>query len=175
MKIRLNEIPEDGRSYIINRKTGELNEVLRDLIQNNPYEVDLYIRPLNSKDYTVTGTIQTKTPAECSLCAEDFDLEINKKVNEILIPNQLDDRTGKYAKTSVVTDSELSIAVTEYEKMEFELGEYLHEAVALEVPFNPCCTTCRCTRKDKVFVYDEKMGEETKPSPFQALKGLKLN
>jgi uncharacterized protein len=59
--------------------------------------------------------------------------------------------------------------------MQFDLGEFLHEAVALEIPFNPCCASCAATKKDKVFVYDEKMGEETKPSPFQALKGLKLN
>src|SRR5438128_2099028 len=103
MKIRLNEIPEDGRSYIINRKTGELNEVLQDLIQSRPYDVDFYIRPLNSKDYTLAGTIKTNTPAQCSLCAEDFELPISKKLNEILIPNQSDDRTGKYAKTQVVT------------------------------------------------------------------------
>ena len=175
MNIRLNEIPEDGRSYIINRKTGELNEVLQDLIQNNPYEVDLYIRRLNSKDYTVTGTVHTQTPAQCSLCAEDFELNVKKKLNEILIPNYEDDRTGKYAKTSVVTDSELSVSVTEYDKLQFDLGEFLHESIALEIPFNPCCSACAATKKDKVFVYDEKMSEEKKPNPFQALKGLKLN
>ena len=175
MKIRLNEIPEDGRNYIFNRKTGELNTALEDLIQNNSYEVNIDIRPLNSKDYTLTGIVVTKTPAQCSLCAEDFELDLKKKLHEILIPNQEDDRTGKYAKTAIVTDSELNFSVTEYNKLEFDLGEFLHEAIALEIPFNPCCTACTATKKDKVFVYDEKMSEETKPNPFQALKGLKLN
>lgn len=174
MKIRLNEIPEDGRSYIFNRNTGELNLALEDLIQNNPYDIDLFIQPMNSKDFNVTGKLFTHTPAQCSRCAEDFKLAVEKRINEILIPQQEDDRTGKYAKTSGAVD-ESSISVTEYDKLQFDLGEFLHEAVALEVPFNPKCDKCAKNKSEQPFVYDEKMGEETKPNPFQALKGLKLN
>ncbi len=179
MKIRLNEIPEIGRNYIFNRQTAELNTVLEDLIKNNSYDVNFDIKPLNSKDFTVTGTILTQTHEQCSRCAEDFDLLIDKKIREILIPNQEDDRTGKYAKSSttlVTADSEeTNMSVTEYSKSEFDLGEFLHEAIALEVPFNPFCTSCKKLRNDQPFVYDEKMGEEEKPNPFKALKGIKLN
>ena len=34
MKIKLNEIPENGRDYKINRKSAELNEDLKDLIND---------------------------------------------------------------------------------------------------------------------------------------------
>ena len=179
MKIRLNEIPEDGRNYIFNRQTAELNSVLQDLIKSNFYDVNLDIKPLNSKDFTVTGSILTKTAEQCSKCAEDFDLVIDKKVREILIPNQDDDRTGKYAKTSstlVTADSnETNMSVTEYSKLQFDLGEFIHEAIALEVPFNPHCPACQKLKNDKPFIYDENMGEEIKPNPFQTLKGIKLN
>ena len=179
MKIRLNEIPEEGRNYIFNRKTSELNTALQDLINTNPYDVNLDIRPLNPKDFTVTGTVTTKSEQQCSRCAEDFDFIIDKKIREILIPAHEEGRTGKYAKTSstlVTADSnETSVSVTEYSNLQFDLGEFMHEMVALEVPFNPFCTKCIKLKNEKPFVYDEKMSEETKPNPFQALKGLKLN
>lgn len=178
MKIRLNEIPEEGRNYIFNRQTAELNSVLQDLINNNSYAVNLNIKPLNTKDFTIWGSVSTKTKEQCSRCAEDFDFTIEKKVHEILIPGQEEDRTGKYAKTSstlTTADSdETNVSVSEYSKQQFDLGEFIHEAVALEVPFNPHCTSC-LKQDDEAFIYDEKMGEETKPNPFQALKGIKLN
>ena len=179
MKIRLNEIPVDGRNYIFNRQTAELNSVLQDLISNNSYDVNLNIKPLNTKDFTVLGSVSTKTKEQCSRCAEDFDFTIDKKVHEILIPGQEEDRTGKYAKTSstlsTADSAETSVSVTEYTKQQFDLGEFIHEAVALEVPFNPYCVSCKKLQTDEAFIYDEKMGEETKPNPFQALKGIKLN
>jgi uncharacterized protein len=176
MKIRLNEIPEEGRSYDFNRNTSELNEVLRDLIEANAYDVSLYIKPLNSKDFAVNGQVKTHTHEQCSRCGEDFNLPITKKIKEILIPSQEQDRTSKYAKsTTLYSEGEDEVSVSEYTKLQFDLGEFLHEAIALEVPFTPHCSNCSNIESEKTFSYDEKMGEETKPNPFQALKGIKLN
>ena len=179
MKIRLNEIPEEGRNYTFTQQTAELNGVLQDLIKNNHYSINLDIKPLNTKDFTIIGSVSTKTPEQCSRCAEDFDFIVDKNIHEILIPNQETDRTGKYAKTSstlVTTDSnETNISVTEYSKQQFDLGEFLHEAIALEIPFNPYCSICENQNNAKPYIYDEKMSEDVKPNPFQALKGIKLN
>lgn len=179
MKIKLNEIPEEGRTYTFNRQTAELNPVLQDILGNNEYDISLDIRPLNTKDFTILGRVSAQTHEQCSRCAEEFELPIQKKIHEILIPSQQEDRTGKYAKTSPhivnASDDEQQIGVTEYSKQQFDLGEFVHESIALEVPFNPHCPTCQKQGDDKAFVYDEKMGDETKPKPFDALKGLKLN
>lgn len=184
MKIRLSDIPEDGRQYILNRNTAELNEVLKDLIQNQSYQVDLFIRPLNSKDFEITGTVKAQAPELCSRCAEDFLLPIDKTIKEILIPSQQDDRTGKYAKSTTPISEDLdSVSVSTYKNNQFELGEFIHEAVALEVPFNPAppcnangdCSLCLKSSFKKPFIYDEKMSEEVKENPFNALKTLKLN
>ncbi|MGZ3725099.1 MAG: YceD family protein [Pseudobdellovibrio sp.] len=174
MKIKLNEISENGETYTFNRNTGELNEDLKDLIHANAYDVNLYIKPLNSRDFTVNGSLKTFTEEQCSRCAEDFKFNITKKINEILIPAQEQERTSKYAKSSVNTEGE-EISVSEYSKQVFEVGEFLHEAIALEVSFAPLCESCAKPENDKAFIYDEKMGEDVKPNPFQALKGLKLN
>ncbi len=176
MKIRLNEIPEDGREYILNRKTAELNTSLQDLIQNAPYDVELKIRPINTKDFEMFGTVQTQTPQQCSTCGEDFQFPVRRRINEILIPQPEEDRTGKYAKSSIpISETEGSLTVTNYKNSQLDLGEFIHEAVALEIPFNPRCETCLKKANDAPFIYDEKMSEEEKPNPFKSLKDLKLN
>jgi uncharacterized protein len=175
MKIRLNEVPEEGQNYDYNRNTAELNEVLKDLIQNNDYQVHAFLKPLNAKDFTLTGNVTTKRREQCSRCAEDFDQKIERKLNEILIPHQEQDRTGKYSKSSVKIGDEEDVSVTEYNKQQFDIGEFIHEAIALEIPYVVYCETCQKAGSEAAFNYDEKMSEDTKPNPFQALKGLKLN
>jgi uncharacterized protein len=175
MKIRLNEIPEEGRKYHFNRESNDLNPILSDLIRENPYEIDISIRPLNSRDFVLTGQLRTQTPEQCSRCGEDFNLHIDKKLNEILIPSHETDRISKSTKSGSVSENSDEVAVTEYKNHNFDLGEYLHEAVALEVPFTPYCVECSKTDASKRFNYDENMGDEIKANPFKALKGIKLN
>lgn len=177
MKIKLNEIPTDGRDYILNRSTAELNSSLQDLVSSNDYEISLNIRPLNSKDFTVLGSIITKSEEQCSRCGDDFQLPISKKVNEILIPApENDDRTGRYARSNMNLDEEDEnpVSVTEYDRQQFDLGEFMHECIALEIPYTAYCSNCK-TKSEKPYEYDEKMGEDVKPNPFQALKGIKIN
>lgn len=188
MKIRLHEIPSEGRNYIINRQTAELNAVLKDLIQDLPYELNVHIQPINSKDYQMTGTIKTKTPEQCSRCGEDFTFAVDKKIREILIQQPADDRTGRYKQHILNTDSpeaedESALSVSHYKDNQFDLGEYIHEAIALEVPFNPApaclengdCSVCLKKISTKPLVYDENIGEVIKQNPFEALKSIKLN
>ena len=183
MKIKLNEIPEEGLSYEFNRKTAELNLALQDLIGAADYQIQFDIKPLNTKDFTLTGTIVTKTNENCSRCGDLFQFPINKKISEILIPKQMDDRTGKYAKTTVaISEKDLETAVLEYENSQFDLGDYLHEAIAIDVPFNPMpklkangdCTLCDKPKNPGPVIYDEKLSVE-KINPFQSLKNIKLN
>lgn len=175
MKIRLNEISENGSDYSFDQKTSELNLILKDIIKSEPYSVLVHIQPINSKDYQVSGMIKAQAPEICSLCADDFNLPINKQINEILIPEPDFDRTGRYAKTPLTQLSEEVLNVSHYKGNQFDLGEFIHEAVALEIPFNPRCQACLKKQEDAPFVYDEKMGEDLKPKPFEGLKGLKLN
>lgn len=183
MKIKLSEIPEDGRSYEFNRKTAELNPILKDLIGDDAYDIQFFIKPLNSKDFSLSGTITTRTGEICSRCGDDFKFPVAKKINEILIPKPEMDRTGKYIKSSVaITDTDDNIAVLEYLNNQFDLGDYLHEAIAIDVPFNPMpktkpngdCLLCDKPSSHSPIIYDENLSVEKK-NPFASLKNIKLN
>lgn len=182
--IKLTEIPEEGMSFSWNRRTGEATKALVDLIQDSDFNAEFFIKPLNQHDYSLTGNIKTELADVCSRCGVDFKVKINTRFNEILIPKQSEDRTGKYSKVNHISEKELDgPEVCEYINNLFDMGEYLHEAVALAAPFNPVAPideegnhkTCNNPEKDQVVIYDEVMPHEDKKNPFAALKNLKLN
>lgn len=184
MKINLTEIPEEGRSYKWNTQTGELNSVLNDLIGKTPYESEFFIKPLNSRDFEVVGTIATKLPEQCSRCGIDIAFPVNKKFREFLIPKQDQPRGSKYSKVNHVSDlPEDGPDVSEYEGNLFDMGEYLHEVVALAAPFNAAgpedengdCSICKIPVRGQSFSYDEEMPSEKPQNPFAVLKNIKIN
>lgn len=183
MKIKLHEIPEEGREYTYNRNTGELNAALADLIEDAPYEAKIFIRPLNTKNYDVAGYIKSQTTELCSQCGESFKYKAEAKVHEILIPGAEEIKNSQFAKSNHVSElNEDGPGVSEYFGDQFDMGEFLHEAIAFSIPFNPrheandpTCKTSFKSAEGDAFIYDEKMGEEKKNNAFNVLKGLKLN
>jgi uncharacterized protein len=184
MKINLAGIPEDGVTYVWTRQTGEVNAVLADLIEKEAYTAEFTIRPLNSKDFDMTGKISTKMPCQCSRCGNDMKLPMNEKFHEILIPKQDQPRNSKYAKVNHLSDIPAGeMDFCEYEDLQFDIGEYLHEVIALATPFNPVCPkedNPDCSiytnpEPEHGFIYNEEMPAEKPESPFAALKNLKLN
>ena len=184
MRIKLSEIPEEGRSYVWTTQTGELKNNLEDLIKGQKYQVDFYIRPINSKDFELTGKIATQTPELCSRCGFDIIVPLKSSFHEILIPPQPEDRIGKYAKVNHISESTGDgPSSTEYsENHNFDMAEYLHEVVAIALPFNPAppkdatgsCSDCGKDIKDEPFSYTEDFDAVVKPNPFDVLKNIKL-
>ncbi len=185
MKINLTEIPEGGRAYHWNSQTGELNSALLDLIGKTLHEAEFFIKPLStSKDFELVGTIKTKLPETCARCGNEIPFAIDEKFHEILIPKQDQPRGSKYSKVNHVSDlPEGGPETVEYEGNLFDIGEYLHEMVALAAPFNAVppeddkgdCSICKIPVRGQTFSYDEKMPEEKPQNPFAALKNIKLN
>lgn len=185
MKIKLNEIPEDGRNYEFTRESGELNLILSDLIGDESFKIDFFIKPLNTKDFILTGQIRTRTEESCSRCGDSFKFPLSKKIKEILIPKQELDRTGKYIKSSVaVSESDDNdAAVVEYENNQFNVGDFLHETIAIDIPLAPMpetkangdCVLCDKPANKSPLIYDENLSAEKKQNPFDSLKNIKLN
>lgn len=183
MKINLNEIPSDGKTWSISSKKEELSNILKDLIGENSYQASFTITPLpTSGAYELRGHIKTQTPEQCSRCGIDFNFKLDHKFNYILMPEIDYPRDGKYSKPNHYTDlHEETTETAEYQGHHFEVGEFFHELVAINEPAIPApaadenedCTVCKISLKNRSFGYDE--GEMPKSNTFGALKGIKLN
>ena len=189
MKIKLNEIPENGRNYHLTQATGELKDSLNDLVADRDYDVQFSITPLNSKDYELRGQVTATTEELCSLCGDTFKFKINTKIHEILIEAPEINKAGeKQSRSNHFSElNESGPSVIEYADDVFEFGAFSHEIIALAIPFNPKpeltasgdCKVCLKTNMSQGFKYDEDMGifekAKEKENPFNILKGLKIN
>jgi uncharacterized protein len=183
MLINLLEIPPEGKLFICNQKTGDLNSDLQDLIGKTPYQTEFTIRPLQTGTFELTGFFKTSLNEDCSRCGIDFELDVDQKIKELLIPEQVLDRTGKFAKANHVSDMHNEgPSVYEYQGHHFNAGEYFHEVVALAEPYTPApacdqsgnCSLCNKPVSGEKFSYEDP-GFEEPVTPFASLKDIKLN
>lgn len=183
MRINLTEIPEDGRSWEITQKGGELNEALSDLTgPKSQYHAEFTIRPLQSGTFDLTGTIKTTLPELCSRCGDRFQWAVSEKFHELLLPAIAQPRNSSYTKPNHISDlASDELSTFEYHGNLFDVGEYLHEVVAISLPKVPAppkddkgrCAECKIPVGNQLFTYDEQMEEVT--NPFGILESLKKN
>lgn len=184
MKINLGEIPEQGLEFKFDRSEKALTPCLDDLIKGNDYKTEFLLRPLNSRDFELKGWIKTFTPETCSRCGVDFQHKVDAKFHEFLLPKMEQPRNSRYSHVNHVSDSSLDgPEMTEYEGNTFDLGEYLHEVIALAAPFNVAhpqdgsveCKIYENPEATRGFSVNKDIPLEKPESPFAALKNLKLN
>lgn len=185
MIINLQEIPPEGKEYVCNQNTQELNTSLKDLIGNAPHAAHFTIRPTSPGTYELVGVIKTQLPELCSHCGLDFQFQVQQKFQEILLPSLKQPRGSKYQKANHFSDlNENERSASEYQGNHFDMGAFLYQVVALSVPFYPSppetekgdCSLCNLQVRGKTFAYeDQGFEEEEKKSPFSVLKGLKIN
>jgi uncharacterized protein len=182
MKIRLKEIPQDGRDYTFDRKSGELNDALSDLIGDHGYNVSLFIKPIGSA-YEMRGQIKTTVHETCSHCGYDFELPLSRAVKEVLFEEQ-----EAYRKTHSVQGSQMidfsqdELSMTPIRGDILDAGEFVHEMIALSEPLYPVCgPDGQCLNAAEVEAIRRRLEEEAelavetkKPNPFNALSGLDL-
>jgi uncharacterized protein len=185
MKINLFEVADEGKNYKYSNETAEVTAALSDLIGNNVYETDFFIRPLNSKDFELKGWIKTKSKEICSYCGVGIQFPVYVKFHEILIPPQEMPRDGKYSKPNHFTETETTgpDCVEYQDQMKFDIGEYLHETIALSIPFNPApelnskgeCTDCGQNVSHLLQLFSAPVTETPgEANPFSVLKDLKI-
>ncbi|MCE3009949.1 MAG: DUF177 domain-containing protein [Proteobacteria bacterium] len=181
MLINLRDIPAEGKEFICNEKTGDLNEALRDLIGSAGHEARFFIYPIPNGTFQLKGTIKTTLPEDCSRCGIDFQLKLSEKFEELLMPTLETPRGSKYARVNHLSDApESGPSVAEYQGHHFNMGEYLHEFIAISEPLIPApeedqegnCSLCKKKVRGVVFSYEDQ-GFETPTNPFEALKKLK--
>lgn len=183
MKIRLNEIPQDGRAYDFDRESGELNGDLQDLIGERAYKVNLFIKPIGNA-YEMRGSLKANVPEVCSACGYDFDQSVERKVNEILFEEQDEHRKSHSVHGNQSVEFESSgPSMIPVKGDVFDAGAYVHEAIALEEPLYPVCgPNGNCLHKSEVDEIRRKLeadfalaDQKTAGHPaFEVLKKLDL-
>lgn len=181
-RVNLKEIPEDGRDYALDRESGELNNVLADLIGDRAYDVNLHIKPLGNA-YELSGRISASTPELCSKCGADIDVPVNREVREFLVEDQEEFRNAQSIHGNGAIDflNDASSATT-YQGGVFDLGEYVHESIALAEPFYPACPNGACPNLAEIAAKRAELERQFQEaelgvghSAFAALKELKLS
>lgn len=177
MKINLAEIPEEGRDFHYDRETGELNEILEDLVHREKYSIDFTIRPMGNA-YELRGKLQTRLPDVCSKCGDEMSSPIDHKFHEILLEEQEDYRKSHSVHGNQSVDFLAQTpSVSHYQGNIFEAGEFLHEEVALAGPLYPVCGMQKCVREAEIDNLQKQLEENFKAatkdigeSPFAVLK-----
>ncbi|MEZ0392597.1 MAG: DUF177 domain-containing protein [Pseudobdellovibrionaceae bacterium] len=182
MLINLLEIPNEGKTFICNRNTAELNETLKDLIGSKNYQAEFTIRPLQAGTFELVGQVQTQLPEDCSRCGLDFDQPINESFKELLLPEQEIPRNSKFTKANHFSDmTGQGPSVVEYQGHHFNAGDYLHEVIGISEPLTPAppcdaqgnCSLCKKPVQGQKFGYEDP-GFEKSETPFAGLKNIKL-
>lgn len=179
--IVLRDLPPEGREFTFTRETGELNQALKDLIQDNPYEVQLHITPMGNT-YDLKGSVKAGLNLQCSLCAIDFKFPVNQSLHELLVVQKPMAKGDQQIKANhahewenqgpdyILLDSEV-----------FRVADYIHEIIGLAEPIRPlgkedCDLACEnLTEPVKQWLgVGTKVPDPIKSNPFQVLEKMKL-
>jgi uncharacterized metal-binding protein YceD (DUF177 family) len=184
-QIMLKDLPPEGRDFEFTQESGELTAVLKELIGSNPYRLQIHLQPMGNT-YSLHGELKTGMDLQCSLCANDFKLPVQLKLNELIVierPLSKGDQTSKANHAHEWADSGPNYMVLPNEV--FDVAEYAHEAVALAEPIRPLCAPERengCANAGSERIQrpwlsygQEKSGAaDIQSNPFQVLEKLKL-
>lgn len=188
MKLRLSDIPREGSTWFFKRgEEPELDQAVADLIAaTDPYMLTLSIHPLDqSGTYQISGQLKSEWTELCSFCSDEFRFPIDQRFSELLMPKL---EIPRDAQTTPVHHSHnpesLEHVAFEYENEHFELGEFVHEVLALAQPLAPSpkcdssgnCLVCQKTPAQREALIRAFQGQATEPikkSPFEVLKNLK--
>lgn len=180
-EISLRELPAEGREFNFTRDSGELSEILKDLIGSNPYTVHLRIMPMGNT-FDLRGRLDTSLDLQCSLCAFDFKLPVHVKLYELILIEKALSKGDQMSRNNHAHEWESNgpnYIVLESDL--FNLGEYIREQIGLAEPIRPtgkpdCDETCG-NLKERVerpwLTYGPDLKEGT-IRPFEVLEKLKL-
>lgn len=175
--IKYNEVPSSGLDYVFRHTTGELNTVLFDIMGDYPvYETLVKIEPADNM-VMLKGDLSGELRLTCSRCAEEFSKEFKKNFVTAYYKSETSLKNFGWDADDLVSSFDLEFLEGET----INIGEAIHEQIALEIPFTPLCTeSCKglcvkcgtnlndlkCECKNVTAVVDKKV------SVFEKLKVL---
>ena len=185
IEIPLKDLPAEGREFVYTRESGELNAALKDLIQENAYEVAFRITPMGNT-FDLRGTLKTSLNLACSLCAIDFKYAVEQKLHEILMVQKPLAKGEQLTKANHAHEWEAS--GPDYISLPHEtfgVADYIHEIIGLAQPIRPlgkpdCDVRCE-NLSDSIRQFlgagtgaGDGAPDPLKAKPFQVLEKIKF-
>ncbi len=176
LKVKLNEIPQGGLELHYSTSSHELDCALFDLLGETPiYKVDLLLSHLDSVTQ-LKGSISATVTHSCSRCAEDFQSPLNKKFTTVYSKSE----EGIKTLSDGLDDLQGSFDIEFITGNELDVGEVVHEQIAIDIPFQPLCSEdCKglCPQCGANLNTEEphahSESEDKTDSPFAKLKVLR--
>ena len=137
LKIRLKNRANQGWDFSYNQESAELTKKLRPLIGENPYNIQVSVRPAGHLSYVISGQIQTYFNLLCARCAYGFKKSINKEFEEKIFIQKKLIRIDKRVRNSHFSELMNTEDFTLIHDDLFDIGEFLHELITVEEPMRP--------------------------------------
>ena len=137
LKIDLKSLPNKGLSFYYNQTSEELTKKLKPLIGENNYDIKVHIRNEGHFSYSISGKIQTYLNLLCARCAYEFKKSINKEFKEKIFLQKKLTRIDKQVKNNHFSELMNKEDFTVIENSAFDIGDFLHELIAIEEPLRP--------------------------------------
>jgi len=137
MKIRIDEIPEDGLHLSFSGDEDFLSDAVKSISISGDVKIDPHLRGdihifHSGEDTTFVGTVSALMHLRCSRCLGEFSLK-----KELMLDLKL--RSGGLAEEFRQDADEQLTDVLYVEGPEFDPGEIILQEFLLEIPMKPLC------------------------------------
>jgi uncharacterized metal-binding protein YceD (DUF177 family) len=169
-RLNLKELSDKGETFHYSNETGELNNILRDILSELKYEAEVTVSPAGNA-YSIHGKINTSIKTICARCGRDMNLPINDVFSEIIIINQEKPRAGHNGHTGInLEEGPFCNYVT---SSEFNLADFIHEHIVAAEPYTPFCNKSDCEAYfNQIKALAEAPLTESQTNPFSILKKM---
>lgn len=139
MKLKVNEIPEEGLKLSFQEKEVNLATILRkrgesDIRFNFPLSIRLHITKSTEGVVFIKGAAFSSLVMQCARCLDDFENSLNLNLKYTLSPY-----SKEAAHTEEVELTRDDLEFVSYRGEEIDLLEIVLEEIVLSIPFKPIC------------------------------------
>ncbi|MBI4962584.1 MAG: DUF177 domain-containing protein [Desulfomonile tiedjei] len=136
MKIRFDDIPEEGLELELSEEKDSLSHALESIPPTEGIRIDPRVKGhlqilVSAKDYFLLGTVQGIMHLQCSRCLVDFSLERQIDLNMVF--------RHRVESVSERESDEADKDIVYIDGPEIELAEIILQEILLEAPMKPLC------------------------------------
>lgn len=173
MHINLLDISEEGHTFEYKRGDEQLLDTVIDTIIGGVKDFEVKVNIIEAGDiYLAQGNFTFGRDEECSLCAEDIQVQVKTKFSEYLVKADSRDAKGHAPHNGLNLDSQEE--VTFVEGYVLDMADFIREQFAIAIPPYPKCADQKAceTRQKENLKHAEKQRMTGHPA-FSVLDQLK--